>query len=244
MKKLINPISLYILPFLMFTGCINSWTNEHIVGNGNTTKKSISTAEYDIIEVNGMMDIQLINGKEGNIMVTADDNLHAYIIVEVKNNILYVNTKDNVNLKSEQGVTITVPIEEIYKMNVTGSGDIETKDKIISDRMNLSVIGSGNINLSLNSTEVDAEIVGSGDITLSGSTDELTINILGSGDYKSFDFEANNANVTVTGSGDAKVMAKETLVARVNGSGDIVYKGNPTKTDFESNGSGKISAGN
>jgi autotransporter translocation and assembly factor TamB len=242
MKNTITTISLYFFPFLLMTGCSYSWENERIIGNGNSSTKSVTTADYDMIEVTGMMDIQLVNGKEGNIMVTADDNLHAYIIVEVKNNILYVNTKDNVNLKSEQGITITVPIEEISKMNVTGSGDIKNTEQMITEYLDLSIIGSGDINLSLNATEVDAEIVGSGDITLSGSTTELTINIQGSGDFKSFDFDAKSTNVTVTGSGNAKVMAKENLVARVNGSGDIFYKGNPTKTDFESNGSGKISA--
>jgi hypothetical protein len=118
------------------------------------------------------------------------------------------------------------------------------KSELILDELYLSIIGSGDINLSVSSTEVDAHILGSGDITLTGSTNALNVSLLGSGDFTSYGFDAKSTNVTVTGSGNAKVMAKENLVARVNGSGDIIYKGNPTKTDFESNGSGKISAGN
>ncbi|MGV6832311.1 MAG: GIN domain-containing protein, partial [bacterium] len=50
-----------------------------------------------------------------------------------------------------------------------------------------------------------------------------------------------NTVVSVAGSGDAEVVCRESLKARVAGSGDIEYKGNPAKEDTKVSGSGSIS---
>jgi len=82
-----------------------------------------------------------------------------------------------------------------------------------------------------------------GDITFSGQTSDFDATISGSGDIRAFDLEADNVNATVSGSADIKVTAKKMLKARVSGSGDITYKGNPEKLDTKTSGSGDISKG-
>jgi len=59
---------------------------------------------------------------------------------------------------------------------------------------------------------------------------------------KAYDLTAQKANVSVTGSGDVKIMVSEDLTARVTGSGDIKYKGNPKKEDKKTTGSGGITS--
>ena len=39
--------------------------------------------------------------------------------------------------------------------------------------------------------------------------------------------QSNNATITINGSGDAKIWASESLTAKVIGSGDITYYGDP-----------------
>ena len=46
----------------------------------------------------------------------------------------------------------------------------------------------------------------------------------------------------VNGSGDVEVYASKSLYARVSGSGDIDYKGNPANVDKKTSGSGDVTA--
>ena len=55
------------------------------------------------------------------------------------------------------------------------------------------------------------------------------------------DFKAKNVKITVSGLGDNTVFCRENLYARVSGSGDVEYKGDPKKKDIKMNGSGTIS---
>jgi hypothetical protein len=47
--------------------------------------------------------------------------------------------------------------------------------------------------------------------------------------------------VKCAGSGDMEIVSHQSLKARVSGSGDIEYKGNPSKEDTKVSGSGSIS---
>jgi len=89
--------------------------------------------------------------------------------------------------------------------------------------------------------EDDGSVSGSGDLTIKGSTNNLEASVAGSGDFHGFNLEANNTTVSVAGSGDAEVVSNEVLKARVAGSGDIEYRGNPKKEDTKVSGSGSIS---
>jgi hypothetical protein len=78
-------------------------------------------------------------------------------------------------------------------------------------------------------------------MVLTGKTENFNSNLNGSGDIDAGDLKAKNAKITVSGSGDSKVFCSESLHARVSGSGDIEYIGDPKKKDTKVNGSGAIS---
>ena len=219
-----------VLLLLIFLFCCK----DKIVGSGNVTTQTIATADYDQIALTGSMDVHLIPGTEGQIEVTAEDNLHQYINIAVTNGTLNIGKKSGASLTTNREIYVTVPFQSLSGVRIEGSGDIDTQgaENIIrASTFKASVTGSGDINLKLEVTEkVEANITGSGDIALSGSTESLQVLIDGSGDFEGFDLSANNATVTISGSGDAEVMAKTSLRAIISGSGDIAYKGSPTIT--------------
>ena len=55
--------------------------------------------------------------------------------------------------------------------------------------------------------------------------------IAGSGNIQAADLEAENTDASISGSGNISCYASQKLVARVKGSGDIAYKGNPQEVD-------------
>jgi len=218
------------------------WGNKKVVGNGNVTTKTVSTGNYDGIKGVGSMDIHLERGTEGSITVQTDDNLHEYLEIEVKDNMLVIKTKKNVYLKTKKGIHVTVPFNDISEVSLVGSGDVDTNDTITADDFEVNVTGSGDVELTIEANDVDASVTGSGDIVLRGTTNSLEVSVTGSGDYEGSDLIAQHTDAKVSGSGDARVYAKQSIKARVHGSGDIVYYGNPAKSDTKTSGSGDISS--
>jgi len=241
-----NRLFKYVLALaivMMGTGnAFAQWGNKKVVGNGNVTTKTVNTGSYDAIKGIGSMDVHLKRGSEGTITVKTDDNLQEYIVVEVENNTLKIRTKKNTYLKTKKGIHVYVPFEDISGVSLTGSGDINTEDPIESDNLEIKVTGSGDVELEVAANTVDATVTGSGDIVVTGRTTNLDVKVTGSGDFDGDGLRSENTDAAVSGSGDASVYASKFLKARVNGSGDIKYDGNPEKRDTKVSGSGSISA--
>jgi len=238
------------LSVLLFTGLItlscSAQGGKTIKGNGNNVTIERSTGDYEGIAVSGWFDVDLVSGNEGDITLQGDENLLEYIITEVKDGKLVIKTEKGVNLKSsswKSEIRITVPVESISSVSMSGSGDIVGKTKIKSDKFSTAMSGSGDITLDIESNSLSASMSGSGDITLSGTTKDFDATISGSGDIEAYNLEADNVSATVSGSADIQVTAKKSIKARVSGSGDISYRGNPEKVDTKTSGSGDISKG-
>lgn len=229
MKSLIKSFVITLSLFLISIGHAQYWKHKKVTGNGNLTTETITTPAYDHIKSVGFMDVKLVRGKEGEISVHNDENLHEWIEIKVKKNTLVLDITDNISVRTKKGIHITVPFEDISGVSLIGSGDIHTEDTIEATAFATELIGSGDIDLAIQTSTVKAKVTGSGDLTLSGSTNELHAHVTGSGDFDGGNLESNQTEVSCTGSGDAVVIANSSLYAKVYGSGDVNKKGHQAK---------------
>jgi len=125
------------------------------------------------------------------------------------------------------------------ELEINGSGDARFGE--VRGSFKLSVSGSGDVEadgLQLETCMISS--FGSGDISLSGNCIDLTMSQMGSGDINAYGLKSVNATVTNMGSGDMVVTVAESLQAKLNGSGDLTYQGDPAKVKVTANGSGEV----
>lgn len=219
------------------------WVGEKIKGNGNYTTITRSVGDYDGIALSGGFDLEIVDGSEGKITIEGESNLLEYLVTEVKDGTLNVKTKKGYQLypsNYSKGINITVPVEAISSVVLSGSGDIVGKKRLSANNFSTVMSGSGDITLEVEADEVSATLSGSGDINLSGKADKFSARISGSGDIKAYQLLSRQAEAVVAGSADIRLNVTESLKARVSGSGDIRYRGNPSKVDSKVAGSGDV----
>ncbi|MDC6386949.1 DUF2807 domain-containing protein [Flagellimonas taeanensis] len=241
MKKIIT-----LVLALSTMAITNAQWGRRVKGDGNFVTIERSVGDYDGVSLAGWFDVDLVAGNEGEITLKGESNLLEHIITEVKDGVLVIKTEKGMELKPSSwnsGIMITVPIESISSVSLSGSGDIVGKTTIETERFSTRIAGSGDITLAVQAKEVEASLSGSGDINLSGRTTDFDVMVSGSGDIKAYELEAEFVKATVSGSADIKVTANQSIDAKVSGSGDIHYRGNPKKINSKSSGSGDISRG-
>lgn len=234
-----------ILALLMMTTTAQAqwFGGKKIKGNGERVTIERTTGNYDGVSVAGSFDIKLVKGKEGKLSITGDSNLLKHVTTEIKRGKLIIDSEDGYNLSYRKSIVVTVPVESVESLSVSGSGEIVGDFKLNERNMDLRVSGSGDMNLDLDVNSVDATVTGSGEINLNGKASKAKFRVTGSGEVSARSMKVDDADVTVTGSGDVSLTVTGTLEARVTGSGDITYYGNPAKTDFKTTGSGDIERG-
>jgi len=238
MKKIITLIVL-----IAFTGSIHAQLfGKRIKGNGNMITKTRTVSAYDAISVAGSFDVKLEAGNEGNLTINIDENLLEYLVTEVKGDKLKISWKKGVSISTRKKILITVPFEDIESVSLAGSGDVYSDDVIKATTFDVALAGSGDVRLKVAATTISSSIVGSGDVDLSGNTISVRCSISGSGDIDAYELTSDKADVSISGSGGIKVSVKDNLKARISGTGDIYYKGNPKYQDFKVSGSGSVSS--
>lgn len=218
-------------------------SNDKKKGNGNVVTETRTTSDYDAIKISGSFDVDLVAGQEGKIILKGEENLLSAIKVEVEDNVLKVYVERNSNIRPSIGkkIQVTIPFDKISEVNLSGSGNIQSKDVIKNDKFLAKLSGSGNFNLAVDSNNLELNLSGSGNVRLKGNANNFTTKLSGSGDIDTTELQSKIVDVNVSGSGNSKINCKESLTARVSGSGNIKYTGNPEKRDVKVSGSGNIS---
>jgi hypothetical protein len=193
---------------------------------------------FNKIRTSGDFDIQIINGDELEVLVTAEENILPYIGTSVSNNTLLIDIQGMHNVKNRLPMSVLITVPQLVSVKQSGSGSITT-DYFSGDEMEFSLSGSGSISADVDADLVVASISGSGWILITGDSKESELFISGSGNIDSSDLTVDNCNAHISGSGNMQVNATKFITAKISGSGNVYYKGNPV-TDSNISGSGKL----
>lgn len=211
-----------------------------VKGNGKLIKTNRSVGQFDEVGVGGSFDVILKKGQEGKLEISVEENLQSYLITEVKGNELKIHWKKGTNVRSTKNTMVTVYFASLNGVALSGSGDVSSADLIKTDDFEVALAGSGDIELEVAANRVEAALSGSGDIVLKGQAGEFEGAIAGSGDIKASGLESKKATMKISGSGGMTISVQDELFARISGSGDIKYKGNPRIEDIKVSGSGSV----
>lgn len=238
MKNLLILLSISISGLLL--------AQNRVVGNGQViTETRTLSKSFNGVKTTGSFDVIINDGpQDGKIQLNGESNIIDKMDVSIQDGILVLKFKNNVNLSINKSVKVSFNAQNLRSIELTGSGDITSKGIQKSDDLLISVKGSGDVNANVNTKKLTASISGSGDITLTGKTNQFSAMNKGSGDIKAYELIAGNVNLQKTGSGDTKISCNGDLTISSMGSGDVYYRGNPSKITSNIRGSGSVNKAN
>ncbi len=211
-----------------------------ISGNGNVHSEKRDISNFHGVRTSGSIDVEIKGGDGYSLSVEDDENLLPYIVTEVNDGILNIHYKNGYNISNDHA-KIYVSSPSLDKIITSGSGDIIGNGTIkSSSQIEFNLSGSGDVEAQADAPSIKVTGSGSGNIKLAGRTKDFDCRVSGSGDVNCAALQSENANITISGSGDAHVFASVHLTASTSGSGDIFYLGNPPNPETHTSGSGTV----
>jgi hypothetical protein len=228
------------LIFLGLTSClqIHGQFFKTVEGHGNVVTKERKTDSFSGLKVSSGIDVYLKQGNTETVSVEADENLHEYILTEVRGGVL--NVYSEYNIRSADRKRVYVTMKEVNSVKTSSAGDVYGEGPVNSDDLELSASSAGDIKLEVKARKIDINISSSGNISLTGETDILRADLSSAGDLNAYDLKSREADVSVSSAGDADVNVSERITARASSAGDVNYKGDPKYVDAHSSSAGGI----
>ncbi len=231
--KTIQTFTILISLFLVATSCID---NLFIEGNGLAATEMRRAEGFNEIESSGDFHVVVVPGSSYSVEVTAESNLLPYIETNVNGKTLKIRTGGVHMLRENLPIEIRIVSPVLSGISLSGSGSIET-GKYESSVLKLNVSGSGTIQTETITQSVNANISGSGTIFVQGDAVDSKFVISGSGKIKSYDLVQSQCTATISGSGDMFVNVKTLIDANISGSGKVYYINRPkVKTSISGSG--------
>ena len=227
-----------VIIILGLTSCIQGQFWKTVEGHGKVVTRERKTDSFTGLKVSSGIDVYLKQGNNEAVSVEADENLHEYILTEVRNGVL--NVYSEYNIREAQRKRVYVTMKEVNSVKTTSAGDVYGESPINSDKLELSASSAGDIKLEVNAKSLDVDISSSGDISLTGETDRLRADLSSAGDLNAYDLKSREADISVSSAGDANVNVSERITARASSAGDVNYKGEPKYVDAHSSSAGGI----
>ena len=238
---------------LMGSATLVSCHNTAVISKDYVTEDRLIKG-FEEVEVVGSPNVYYTQADSFSVRVKGPDNFVDNILTEKNGKTLTVRNKGkwgvvNISFSDEDELAVYVTSPDLVAVRVNGSGDFISTDLIDTDNMNITLRGSGDINIDkLLCDRCDVELIGSGDIDLPEvEAKETSAVLVGSGDIKMGLSKVADTRLSLKGSGDIKVDFSEgcrSVDCTVNGSGDIGLSGKIGHFRGEKHGSGDIDIAN
>jgi len=223
---------------LVITAGLDGQIHRTIYGNNHVVKKDREAGKFTGLKVSSGIDVYLKQADDFSIAVEADENLHEYILTEIRDGVL--NVYSEVNIREAEKKVVYVSMKEINSLKTSSAGDIIGETPIKTESLELSASSAGDIKLEVYTKEIEANVSSSGDITLAGESNVLKDSLSSAGDLNAYGLEVREADISASSAGDADVSVSERLRARASSAGDINYRGDPKYIDAHSSSAGGI----
>lgn len=242
MKKMV--VSLLAVSAL--TACTNvKWHADE----EETVRERRALTGFERVELLGPLDVKYEQADTFSVWVKAPKEHIKYVETRVDGNKLVVNMKGegkiiNFGMHDGDGVTVYVTSPDFLGVVLKGSGDFDCKRHLDTDRLDIQVKGSGDVEFNdVICDRIDVSLVGSGDVEVKNLvTRRSGIELVGSGDIKMNQRQAGQTDIVLKGSGDVMLHLDDcgTVNASVYGSGDITLRGQADRVVSNTRGSGDI----
>lgn len=223
-----------IILMLSTTGCMR----ERIEGNYNVITEERNSQSFSEVSSNGSFRVVIIPDDETWVEVKAESNVVPYVETWSDGTTLTVEYRDGYNIHEHYTVEVFLHTPVLENIRLSGSGKVES-GSFNSERAELHISGSGNIECAFVTDYLKANVSGSGNLIIDGVAENSNMKISGSGKIDALNLNQQFCEANISGSGNIMTSVNESLEAWISGSGCVYYLGDPSITTHIS-GSGKV----
>jgi hypothetical protein len=215
---------------------------------GRTAKaKSIQDEEKDFpisgvkgLDISIACELNLRQGNEESLRIEADEDIFHKLDVEVRDSVLYIDSDRRNRELDNWDVEVYLTVKTLNSIDIGGAVEMNTSGTLKTNRLELTVSGAADIELSINAEKFLADFSGAVKADIEGRANYVVMDMSGASKVDAEDLVTDAFYLDFSGFGKADIYAEKVLKVDMSGMGIVKYGGNPKKVDANSSGLGVI----
>jgi hypothetical protein len=189
-----------------------------------------SVAGFDEVAWDAVGELSIEQSGREHLRIEAEPDVLRRIVARVRGRRLEIGIAPG-SIESRLPIRFRLELDRLRRLDLRGAGHAVT-GALRVDELRLDLGGSVDLRVaSLRARRLDLMHAGAGDVSIAGGRVEAQqVTLDGSGAIDLSALDAREADALLAGSGRISLAAAQRLGARIDGSGDIVYRGRPQLT--------------
>jgi len=228
-----------ILAILMMSCNFDGNFNFGVNGNGKVISKNRPLdGTFNSVKISRGLDVYLTQSDSDKLTVEADENLHEIITTNIKNNVLYISTTENIGRSSSKKVLLH--FKDLESIKATSGSDVFATNTIKAIHLELETSSGSDMELHVEAETVSCHATSGSDLELSGKTQTFIADASSGSSIEADNLESINAQVKASSGAEINVNTLKKLTAKTSSGGDIHYVGTPESIEKNDGVSGSI----
>ena len=227
MKTTIKQLGLLLFIAVTFASCGVDMFNK-IDGNRNVVSQERKIdGDFTRVKVSSGIDLFLTQGSKTELTVEADENLHDYIMTEVRGDELRIYVDGNIWRSKARKVHLTVTTLE--ELKATSGSDVVSQNIIKAKDLEVSTSSGADMKIEVDAENVVSSSSSGSDLRISGKALTHSTSASSGSSVHAYGLESKEVTARASSGADVGVYASESIDAKASSGGDVRYKGNPNK---------------
>ena len=195
-------------------------------GSTGTTTRDFATSSFDTVRVGGADTVRIVRGPTASVVATGPSAELDRLDITTGGTVLNIGRKPTTGMNwSSSKVVVTVTTPVLRAVEASGAGDIAI-DRADGPVFEASVSGSADMQIAeIRAAATKLRVSGSGNLAARGATTTLAAEVSGSGSIDAKALTSDTASIAVRGSGSVDAVARRSASINVGGSGNAAVAG-------------------
>jgi hypothetical protein len=233
---------IFLIPFLLFAATLTTYAQEPQVVFHDKDAELRNVEDFHAIDVSSAIDLQLSQGSENSVAVSAEgDQNKANIKTVVKNGVLKIwYEQKHWRWGGGRKIRVYVAAKNLDRVTASGACDVRVNGVLSCIELLVGLSGASDFKGQVNAGSLKFDLSGASDVVVSGKAGNLSIGASGASHFKGYDLVADNCRIDASGASDIKITVNKVLNAEASGATNIDYKGTGMIGDIRTSGASNI----
>lgn len=241
LRRVLRLLLLFGLSTSLLAACQD---NDCLKSAGDVTTERRDLPPFQQLTTLDNVNVTLVQDTETYAEVRTGAHLQSDLKLEVRDNHLQISNESTCNWARSYSVPheVTLHVTKLTDISLYGQGNIIGQGQLQADTLFLHLKGAGDYDLDLRSNRLWIDQYELGDYRLRGETNEMLLSGGGLGRFFGANLRTNFSYVGLSpyADGAIHINAANSLTGIHAGTSTIYYSGNPTTTEVQLTGRGKL----
>lgn len=236
-KILLGGIMAVIIGSIFFVYWVKKEFHKNMIkGSGNIIEKEFPVSDFDKVRVE-YLNYELIKSDKEAVTLKIDDNLQDFFNAEVNEEGLLTIKKKKGAYYNQNKITAQIYYKTLHSVRgVSGNGSGE----INSDSLYLVFSSGGRNEFKVQAKHTAIHFTSGSKLEIKGSSESIVVNGGSGGRLEAEKFTTKTGTINLGSGAVAFVRVKDHISGQVSSGANLVYYGNPSKSQLESTSGGQI----